>query len=163
MFQWLNGPGMAFKEPLQGSTNYLNAYDINGGLLRAGGRKPYKDTGERLEEPLDLPRESPDDMMPFPMNKYFKSQAVLSEELKDEIYKRVMQERQDIRDVSADLKVEMRRVAAVVRLKAVEDQMVKDVRPPSSPCHTLDALHDEITFSISLEDSHHGYLKITTL
>lgn len=66
--------------------------------------------------------------MPFPLNKFFRSQPVLSEAFKDEIYRRVVQERQDIRAVSADMNVEMRRVAAVVRLKAVEEEMVNQVR-----------------------------------
>ena len=52
---------------------------------------------------------------------------MLSEELKEEIYKRVMVEGQDIRTVSASLSVEMRRVGAVVRLKAVEKQWESEV------------------------------------
>ena len=42
MFQWLNGPGAAFRDPLPGSTNYLGAYDDKGQLTRvtrAGDRK----------------------------------------------------------------------------------------------------------------------------
>ena len=124
MFQWLNGPGAAFKGSLSGSTNYLNAYDANGGLLRAHGAKPYLQPEKKAQE---FPRESADDLMPFPLNKFFRSQPVLSEAFKDEIYRRVVQERQDIRAVSADMNVEMRRVAAVVRLKAVEEEMVDQV------------------------------------
>ncbi len=35
MFRWLNGPGAPLRRPLPGSTNYLNAYDRDGTLLRA--------------------------------------------------------------------------------------------------------------------------------
>ena len=38
MFRWLNGPGSVFRQPLPGSTNYLNAYDRTGRLLRAKNR-----------------------------------------------------------------------------------------------------------------------------
>ena len=166
MFSWLNGPGSAFRHPLPGSTNYLNAYDRNGRLARAKDRSPHrlnqgkeekKDDeeeedkgadevdedgqilptrkktvqGARVTNPKDgppLPKERPEDLMPFPMNRQFRSQSVLSEELKDEIYERIMEEGSSVRNVSAILGVEMNRVAAVVRLKAVEKQWEKEVR-----------------------------------
>ena len=76
---------------------------------------------------VGLPKEGPDDLMPFPMNQQFRSQPVLSEELKEEIYRRVMIEKRSVRDVSAALGVEMRRVGAVVRLKAIEKQWEQEV------------------------------------
>lgn len=147
MFRWLDGPGRVFKNALPGSTNYLNAYDQHGGLVRAGGVPPgeagtMKKTSKRrreeeseediaegkeenlLEDPGRLPKEEPEDLMPFPMNQNFRSQPVLSEELREEIYRRVMVERQDVRTVSASLHVEMRRVGAVVRLKALEKEAI---------------------------------------
>lgn len=66
--------------------------------------------------------------MPFPLNRQFRSQAVLSEELKDAIFKMVMEDGKSVRDASAALGVEMRRVAAVVRLKAVEKDWETKVR-----------------------------------
>ena len=159
MFRWLNGPGSAFRHPLPGSTNYLNAYDRSGRLLRAKDRSPRqlnrekeenKDEEEEVDEDGEvlptrtkkvqgarvtdskdappLPKESGEDLMPFPMNRHFRSQGVLSEELKDAIYERVMEEGSSVRNVSAILGVEMNRVAAVVRLKAVEKQWEKEVR-----------------------------------
>ena len=163
MFRWLNGPGSAFRNPLPGSTNYLNAYDRNGRLVRAENRSPRqlnrekedkKDEEEEEDKEADedggilpartkkvqgarvtdtkdgppLPKESAEDLMPFPMNRQFRSQRVLSEELKDAIYERVMEEGSSVRNVSAALGVEMNRVAAVVRLKAVEKQWEKEVR-----------------------------------
>ena len=166
MFRWLNGPGSAFRHPLPGSTNYLNAYDRNGRLVRAKDRSPRQlnrekeekkdaeeeedkeadevnEDGETLptrmkkvqgarvtgtKDGLPLPKESGEDLMPFPMNRQFRSQRVLSEELKDAIYQRIMEEGSSVRNVSAVLGVEMNRVAAVVRLKAVEKQWEKEVR-----------------------------------
>lgn len=163
MFRWLNGPGSTFRHPLPGSTNYLNAYDRDGRLIRAKDRslgKAGQDKKEEKEEENEdedvdedgeivpkktqkikdimikeaqeapsLPKENAEDLMPFPLNRQFRSQNVLSEELKDAIYERVMVKGQSVRNVSAGLGVEMNRVAAVVRLKAVEKEWEKEVRP----------------------------------
>ncbi|KAL9128443.1 MAG: hypothetical protein Q9217_002876 [Psora testacea] len=183
MFRWLNGPGDVFRHPLPNSTNYLNAYDKSGGLIRAQGAKPRDETyaeaqnkdpadnlgiddsikdeveldteiqsptrrgvqraakkdrklnegGEMVSKDIGLPKEEAEDLMPFPMNRQFRSQPVLSEELREEIHKRVMVQGQDIRTVSASLNVEMRRVAAVVRLKAVEGEWLKEGKPLAIP------------------------------
>ena len=199
MFRWLNGPGSVFRHPLPGSTNYLNAYDRNGALLRAKDRSPGKNEQakeedkeeeeiDEEEEELDedgeivpkktqkvkeakvketkdgppLPKENTEDLMPFPLNRQFRSQHVLSEELKDAIYQRVMVDGQSVRTVSAALGVEMSRVGAVVRLKAVEKEWEEQV------CHLNEGPIFQ-TFmmrkpnSISLEDFHRGYKIITTL
>ena len=159
MFRWLNGPGAVFRHPLPKSTNYLNAYDASGNLLRAGtdaslekGKRKEKekedeevevgedddmtsrsrekakrsDSGRGKTEP-GLPRETAEDLMPFPLNRQFRSQSVLSEELKDAIYRQVAVEGRSVSNVSALLGVEMRRVGAVVRLKAVEKQWEEEV------------------------------------
>lgn len=146
MFQWINGPGSVFKNPRPGSTNYLGAYDQHGQLFRQkkGRGKDGEDAGKKGDDedgdkgdPLrgqqnlagdePIPKERSDDMVPFPLNKHFKSQPVLSEELKDEIYKRIVLEGQSLQVVSAELEVEMRRVGAVVRLKSVEKQWIAQV------------------------------------
>ncbi|MCJ1287292.1 hypothetical protein MMC26_006640 [Xylographa opegraphella] len=147
MFRWLNGPGSVFRNPFPGSTNYLNAYDASGKLIRlqAAGRTKPKDADEELDDLSDedkpknttpniasgesLPPETADDLMPFPLNRQFRSQAVLSDELKEEIYKRVTQQGKSVRLVSAELGVEMRRVGAVVRLKSVEKEWVDKGKP----------------------------------
>ena len=161
MFRWLNGPGSAFRHPLPGSTNYLNAYDRYGDLIRAKdrsrGRNEEEDNKEeetdedggiipkrmrntkdaRIKGPKSapaLPKESTEDLMPYPMNPQFRSQHVLSEELKDAIYERVMVNGQSVRNVSATLGVEMNRVGAVVRLKALEKEWEKEV------CHLISDL-----------------------
>ena len=201
MFRWLNGPGSAFRHALPGSTNYLNAYDRDGRLLRAKNQALKKDKEEkvpnegeesedeelnddgeivpkntpiakevRIKETRDgpsLPKESAEDLVPFPMNRQFRSQNVLSEELKDAIYERVMERGHSVRNVSAVLGVEMNRVAAVVRLKAVEKKWEEQVCHSNEnapvfckhyPKHVM-----RKTNSISLEDFHRGYSTITTL
>lgn len=69
---------------------------------------------------------------PFPSNPFFKAQAVLSEESRDLIHRRVSMDDEPIKVVSADLGVDHRRVAAVVRMKEVEkdwETMVR-LKPP---------------------------------
>lgn len=145
----MNGPGAVFKNPLPGSTNYLNAYDRDGKLIRAkkSGRpsedNDIKKSSESEDEDGDeggplseqknlagdtpIPKETADDLMPFPLNRQFKSQRVLSDALRDEIYRRIVEEGQSVQVVSAELEVEMRRVGAVVRLKSVEKQWIEQV------------------------------------
>ena len=150
MFDWLDGPGSVFKDPLPGSTNYINAYDNRGRLLRVAGEpdeateqtnnekselakalvdedSPEDQVAIKVTKVIATPRESGQDLEPFPMNRQFRSQAVLSEDLREEIWKRVVIQGQSIRYVSAELKVEMRRVGAVVRLKSVEKQWQQQV------------------------------------
>ena len=157
MFDWLDGPGNVFRNPLAGSTNYLSAYDSRGRLIRAdkGTNEAAEKAMTRRHEPVDgrdeedspeehaapvknqrvttIPRESSQDLEPFPMNKQFRSQPVLSEEFREEIWKRVVVQGQSIKYVSSDLKVEMRRVGAVVRLKSVEKHWQQQVTTSLTP------------------------------
>ena len=161
MWRWLQGPGAAFRNPLPGSTNYLNAYDANGNLIRAsrGSRKrneDFEDSSSKLSEEDSpereetkniasgepIPKEGQDDLMPFPLNRHFRSQPVLSEELREEIWNRVVLGQQSVKIVSAALNVEISRVGAVVRLKSVEKEWEKQVSKhihfySCSCCHTI--------------------------
>jgi len=148
MFRWLEGPGSVFRDPLPGSTNYLNAYDENGRLIRASAKEPKQnDTDDEQTTPLPgeeglegisleknfamgggIPKEQQEDLIPFPMNRQFRSQPVLSNELRDEVWYRHSQLKRSVRVISAELGIEMRRVGAVIRLKAVENEWVKEVR-----------------------------------
>lgn len=196
MFRWLNGPGAVFRHALPGSTNYINAYDRSGNLLRAidssalgknqqdedeengaeaddeeaeegefkatRKEKARKPPRKETTEGTPLPKENLEDLMPFPLNRQFRSQPVLSEELKDEIWKRIMEEGKSIRDVSATLGVEMNRVGAVVRLKGVEREWEKQVCEACEKtfAHLAKSLRIQMmreNISISLEDYHHGY------
>lgn len=129
MFSWLNGPGAVFRQPRPGSTNYLGSYDREGRLKTVAKR-----SGQSSEDDLDesSDRESTVGRLemhrrPFPTNPGFISLPVLADDFREEIYQRVMMQRKTIRDVSADLNVDMNRVAAVVRLKEVEKRWVEEV------------------------------------
>ena len=97
----------------------------------------------------------------FPNNPAFGSQPVLSEEARELIWEKIMRQGESIKAVSAELSVDMRRVAAVVRLKEVEKDWISKVSllrvfprifhtppPPYSPM--MITIH-----SISLEDMQH--------
>ena len=64
---------------------------------------------------------------PFPLNPNFVSESVLSEELRGEIFRRVVGLKKSVRAVSVELKVDVRRVAAVVRLVQLERQWRSEV------------------------------------
>lgn len=144
MFRWLRGPGAVFKDPLPGSTNYLNAYDRDGRLLRIAGQGSRRNDHDEADMERgtsknnvageqSIPKEEPDDLMPFPLNRHFKSQPVLSEEFKDQIWHQVVELKKSVKTVSAELNVEMRRVGAVVRLKTIEKQWAEQVSYFPSP------------------------------
>jgi hypothetical protein len=99
---------------------------------RAEGR-----AADKLKRAADLrrtPKERPSDMHPYPLNQNFKSQPVLSEEFREELYRQIVVKKMDLQGVSAAYGVDMRRVAAVVRLKTVEKQWIEDV---SSTIHPI--------------------------
>ena len=162
MFAWLRGPGKNFQYPLPNSTNYLSAYDSRGNLLRAaqGSEKPKTTANPdnpddaALEDMADgdkdkkLEKETKEDLRPFPLNQHFVSESVLSEPLRQEIWKRVKVDGKSVRTVSVELGVEMRRVGAVVRLVEVERRMRADVslsflRQPAQATCILSPQHDE--------------------
>ncbi|KAI3534696.1 hypothetical protein CABS01_12952 [Colletotrichum abscissum] len=70
---------------------------------------------------------------PFPMNPFFRSEPVLSERLRDEVYRRVTVAKQSLKLVSAELGIDVRRVAAVVRMKEIEKQWVTERKPLARP------------------------------
>lgn len=108
-FTWVNGPGAVFKQAGEEGPKYISAYD--------------KYTWERKE----LETDSPALVTPYPHNRSFRSQPVLSDQMREEIYSRVQIQGKSVRQVSAELAVSLDRVAAVVRLKAVEKEWVDNV------------------------------------
>lgn len=132
LFRWLGTQGENFRNPLQNSTNYLSAYNNDGKLKRvleatADAKKDGGPNSESQNEPdadgnKKLPPTTSRDMLPFPGNRKFMSQPVLSEELRELIWSRIMQDARSVREVSAELGVEMSRVGAVVRLKEIEKE-----------------------------------------
>lgn len=123
--------GRNFRDPLPGSTNYLGAYNSNGELLRArGATENNRDdssggTTPRGNKPL--PREHVNDLIPFPQNRAFRSERVVNEAMREDIWGKVMKDGQSVKAVSAQLGVEMNRVGAIVRLKEVEKEWVRRV------------------------------------
>ncbi|KAL1646516.1 hypothetical protein SLS58_003101 [Diplodia intermedia] len=160
MYDWLNGPGAKLRYPLPGSTNYLGAYDKQGNLLRGTGDESPKPRERTEEEPSDggledriegikakedeearddgrLPPETKQDLSPFPLNKHFHSQPVLSEELREKIYEEVVHstvsESAALLVVSPKYKVTMERAVAVVRLKTMEKKWEAEGKPMAKP------------------------------
>ncbi|RDW66803.1 hypothetical protein BP5796_09552 [Coleophoma crateriformis] len=80
-----------------------------------------------------LPPEGRGDRRPFPHNKSFYSEPVLSEEFREEIWRRIMKDGMSVREVSATTGVEMRRVGAVVRLKEMEKAWLSSGTPLARP------------------------------
>ncbi|KOS19713.1 37S ribosomal protein S35 [Escovopsis weberi] len=61
---------------------------------------------------------------PFPLNPLFRSQPVLDDAARELVWARVVQKGESLKGVSAEFGIDVRRVAAVVRLKEVEKQWV---------------------------------------
>ncbi len=91
---------------------------------------------EELEARGGIPKERVGDMRPYPLNQQFRSQPVLSEDLREKIYELVVLDRLDLKSVSATFGVDIRRVAAVVRLKSLEKQWMEEVSTNISFTHT---------------------------
>ncbi|KHO00443.1 Ribosomal protein S35, mitochondrial [Metarhizium album ARSEF 1941] len=70
---------------------------------------------------------------PFPQNPLFRSQPVLDEQTRELIWEKITQRGESIKAVSAEMGVDVRRVAAVVRLVEVERQWVKDGKKLARP------------------------------
>ncbi|THC98361.1 hypothetical protein EYZ11_002142 [Aspergillus tanneri] len=94
MFKWLETEGAAYRTHTPGTTNYLRS-------VQSANR--------------DGPNRKP-----FPGNPAFISESILSEELRNEIYDQVVNKKNSVRAVSVDFGIDMRRVAAVIRLVELE-------------------------------------------
>lgn len=115
-----------------------------GGEQKADEKGDKKDAGADASKGRDapekevkkeIPPETLEDLQPFPLNPFFRSPPVLSEAFRAEIYNRVTERGQSIRQVSQDMHVDMKRVAAVVRLQQVEMDWLRDVSCPLSHFH----------------------------
>lgn len=94
------------------------------------------------EDGQKLPPETAEDLRPFPLNKYFRSQPVLSEDLREAIYQRVQRDGTTVSLASVEFGVSNERVGAVVRLKQMEKEWVAQVRAMVFSFQSL--LHDEL-------------------
>lgn len=146
MWAWLNTAGKNFIQPQEGlATTYLTTYSAKSNFTER--RNEFQDDGSQArkksstddapetEDAKALAEAAVQDVeqglegspYPFPLNRAFQSEAVLSEELRLEVWKRVQVDKQSVRQVSADLGIEMRRVGAVVRLVELEKKMRAEV------------------------------------
>lgn len=127
---------------------------------REEGRRSNESTlsisGEELQTPnsgnngdggktAPLPPETRNDFAPFPLNRTFLSMPVLTRRFQEHIWKLVIQDGMSVREVSASVRVEMSRVAAVVRLVEIEKEWKRMVRISFflSGLHSL-RLYDDI-------------------
>ncbi|KAL4943417.1 hypothetical protein BDV06DRAFT_189967 [Aspergillus oleicola] len=110
MFAWLKSEGAAYKHHTPGQPNYLTT------------------AIQRKFNPQAAPSNRP-----FPLNPAFRSESVLSEELRNEIHKRVMVDKKSVRAVSSEMGVDMKRVAAVCRLVELEKRMRDQGKPLALP------------------------------
>lgn len=104
MFEWLNTQGTAFKHHIPGETNYLTRLRSRGGEEESGQN----------------PR-------PFPNNASFFSESILSEDLRNAIHAQVVEKKRSVREVSVEFGVDIKRVAAVVRLVELEKRQTEQV------------------------------------
>ena len=86
-----------------------------------------KTKGKGEQDDSKLPPETAEDLRPFPLNPYFRSQAVLSEDLREAIYQRVKKDGATVSLASVEFGVSNERVGAVVRLKQMEKEWVAQV------------------------------------
>jgi hypothetical protein len=109
------------------------------------GAAEEKETKKRSEKQDDskLPPETAEDLRPFPLNQYFRSQPVLSEDLREAIYRRVKKDGATVSLASVEFGVSNERVGAVVRLKQMEKEWIAQVcfHPCINPPTTR---HDEL-------------------
>lgn len=94
---------------------------------RALSRATRRAEREEADARGGIPPERLGDMRPYPLNQSFRSQPVLSEELREQLYIQVVNYKHDIPSVAATFGVDVRRVAAVIRLKTIEKQWEEEV------------------------------------
>ncbi|KAI8938485.1 hypothetical protein NX059_004377 [Plenodomus lindquistii] len=104
---------------------------IRTGEAETKDAKPTK--GKRKEDDDRLPPETAEDLRPFPLNPYFRSQPVLSEDLREAIYQRVKKDGATVSLASVEFGVSNERVGAVVRLKQMEKEWIAQGKTLATP------------------------------
>ncbi|KAI2619705.1 eukaryotic mitochondrial regulator protein-domain-containing protein [Hypoxylon sp. NC1633] len=106
---WIQTHGTVFRRHTPGSTNYIQSKEDR---WRSDSRNKNR---------------------PFPLNPQFISEPVLHDKSRELIWKKVMQDGETVKAVSAELGVDIRRVAAVVRLKEVEKDWIAKGKKLATP------------------------------
>ncbi|KAK6856996.1 hypothetical protein PG995_007183 [Apiospora arundinis] len=115
--------GFSTTPSLERSTNLRRAFLQWTRTVGANFRQPKPEGG-----PNYLARNQP-----FPLNPQFKSSRVLDEQARELIWEKVMRKGETLKAVSAELGVDLTRVAAVVRLKEVEKDWISKGKKLATP------------------------------
>ncbi|KAI1755815.1 eukaryotic mitochondrial regulator protein-domain-containing protein [Xylaria castorea] len=115
-------------------------------------------------EPQYLPMRQGDrtTSQPFPLNPHFRSHKVLDEKARELIWAKVMRDGETIKAVSAEFGVDIRRVAAIVRLKEVEKDWIAKDKPLAKP-YAKAVLSMLPTFGINPHQSNQPFEAINEL
>ncbi|KAF4589111.1 37s ribosomal protein mitochondrial [Ophiocordyceps camponoti-floridani] len=95
--------------------------------LQSGEANSYRTSKNRVRYVKDSADK------PFPNNPLFRSQPVLSNDTRERIWHKVVVLGHPLKGVSSELNVDVRRVAAVVRLKQLEKQMAEQGKKLATP------------------------------
>ncbi|KAL2121845.1 hypothetical protein VTJ04DRAFT_2300 [Mycothermus thermophilus] len=100
-------------------------------------RRPPGEQGSEAQGPTYLthvvPKSHNKTVAPFPQNPYFVSEPVLSERARNLIWYQVMVRGMPLKAVSAEYSVDVRRVAAVVRMMEIEKRWERENKPMATP------------------------------
>jgi hypothetical protein len=100
--------------------------------MSGDGKRADEDAEDDAQRP-EANRRGVPPSRPFPANNAYRSEAVLSEELREAIHGMVKVKGISVRDTSALMKVSMERVGAVVRLMEIQRQWEKEGKELATP------------------------------
>ncbi|KAF2677475.1 hypothetical protein K458DRAFT_319668 [Lentithecium fluviatile CBS 122367] len=109
-------------KPDTSSEGQESADDLDAAVSRSE-REEMQKKEDGTEEGRLVP-ETLEDLRPFPLNRYFRSQPVLSEELREAIYQFVKRDGHSLQLASTTFGVSNERIGAVVRLKQMEKEWI---------------------------------------
>jgi uncharacterized protein YhdP len=112
-------------EPAKAPEGQEDLDDLEAKILAE--EKDTESLSKAEQEEGKLPPETAEDLRPFPLNQYFRSQPVLSEDLREAIYQRVKKDGATVSLASVEFGVSNERVGAVVRLKQMEKEWIAQV------------------------------------
>ncbi|CAI9629035.1 hypothetical protein GT037_001627 [Alternaria burnsii] len=101
-----------------------NLDDLEAAIQSGAAEQKENKKPSPKEDDSKLPPETAEDLRPFPLNQYFRSQPVLSEDLREAIWRRVKKDGATVSLASVEFGVSNERVGAVVRLKQMEKEWV---------------------------------------
>ncbi|KAF1931678.1 uncharacterized protein M421DRAFT_56207 [Didymella exigua CBS 183.55] len=101
--------------------------------LEDAARQEQAEKKDDAQDDSVLPPETQEDLRPFPLNQYFRSQPVLSEDLREAIFQRVKRDGATVSLASVEFGVSNERVGAVVRLKQMEKEWIAQGKTLAMP------------------------------